>query len=140
MPYTHQSCAHDGGVRYIHVKVLERNVVVRIWPLEQSLKDYKVVPRQETALRDVRDAKESSELPAADTRQVALRRDRIDELFTVQEPATEPRSTRVQSRSGKENETSKRERTFRRRRGPLRSYRTSAASALFLIPARAQHF
>lgn len=104
MPYTHQPCAHNGDVRYIHVKILECNVVVRIWPLEQSLKDHKVVPRQETALRDIRDAKEGGELPAANTRQVALGRDRIDELFTVQEPANRgPRA--FHSRFGDERRT-----------------------------------
>jgi hypothetical protein len=71
----------------VHVKVLKCNVVVRVWPLEQGLKDHKVVPRQATALRGVRDAKEGGELRAADARQVALGRDRTDKLFTVQEPA-----------------------------------------------------
>jgi hypothetical protein len=67
---------------------LECDVVIRVWSLEQSLKDHKVVPRQEPALRDVCDAKESSELRTTDTRQVALGRDSIDELFTVQKPGT----------------------------------------------------
>jgi len=67
----------------LHVEVLERDVVVRVWPLEQGLKDHKVVPRQETALRNVRDAKESGVLRTTDTRQVALGRDCVDKLFAV---------------------------------------------------------
>ena len=91
----------------IHVKVLERDVVIRVWSLEQSLKDHKVVPRQEPALRDVCDAKKSSELRTTDTRQVALGSDSIDELFTVQKPGTQQQrrhrvfSQKVQARQKK---------------------------------------
>lgn len=76
----------NGVCARIHVKVLECDVVIRVRSLEHSLKDYKVVPRQEPAFPGVRDAKESGELPTTYTRQVALRSDGIDELFTVQKP------------------------------------------------------
>jgi hypothetical protein len=91
-------CAERRRAR-IHIKVLECNIVVCIWSLEQSLKDHKVVPRQEMALRNVRDAKEGCELPAANARQVAFGRDSINELFTIQEPKTTPRSLAVSNKN-----------------------------------------
>ena len=94
-------CAEQGACARIHVKVLERDVVIRVWSLEQGLKDHKVVPRHEPALRDVCDAKQSSELRTANTRQVALGRDSIDELFTVQKPGPTPRSIEVRTRKEK---------------------------------------
>lgn len=125
-------CAEQQGRARIHVKVLERDVVIRVWSLEQGLKDHKVVPRHEPALRDVRDAKESGELRTADTRQVAFGRDSVDELFTVQKPGG------VQSRFVNKDKKP-RIRTFHRQRGILRSRQRSAASALSLILARARH-
>ena len=74
------------GCARIHVKVLECDVVIRVRSLEQSLKDHKVIPRQEPAFPSVRDAKEGGELSTTYTRQVALGRDSVDELFTVQKP------------------------------------------------------
>jgi hypothetical protein len=71
----------------IHVEVLERYVVVGIWPLEQSLKDHKVVPRHETAFRDICDAKENGKLRTADARQVTLGCDCVNELVAIQKSA-----------------------------------------------------
>lgn len=130
-------CPEEQGC--IHVKVLECDVVIRVRSLEQGLKDHKVVPRQEPALRDVRDTKESGELRTADTRQVVLGRDSIDELFTVQKPGTTT-PPRFHSIKGSEKKTKLNDvRTFRRQRGILRSSQRSAASALSLILARARH-
>jgi hypothetical protein len=122
-------------VRRVHVKVLERDVVVRVRSLEQSLKDHKVVPRHEPALRDVRDAKEGGELRTADARQVALGRDSIDELFTVQKPGREQTNDEVREQENGQEEL----RTFHRRRGILRSRQRSAASASSLTLVRAPH-
>lgn len=129
-------CAELG---LIHVKVMECDVIIRVRSLEQSLKDHKVVPRRESALRSVRDAKESSELRTPNARQVALGRDSIDELFTVQKPlgtnARVPKKNQIEVFWNKKL----RIRTFHRRRGILRSRQRSAANASSLILARAPH-
>jgi hypothetical protein len=67
---------------------LERYVVVGVWPLEQGLKDHKVIPGQETAFRDIRDPEENCKLRTADTRQVALGCDCVNELVAIQKSAT----------------------------------------------------
>ena len=91
---------------------MERDVVIRVWSLEQGLKDHKIIPRHEPALRDIRDAKESGELRTADARQVALGRDSVDELFTVQKPGGRSIEVRKQGQETKNTHFSPSTRDF----------------------------
>jgi hypothetical protein len=47
---------------YVHVKVLESNPIIRIWPFEHSLEHDKLVPRHETTTGAICNAEENSKL------------------------------------------------------------------------------
>lgn len=71
----------------VHIKILESYPVVCIWPLQNSLKHHKVIPRDETAFCGVRNAEEGRKLGSSNLgAQIGLGRDRVDELLGAQVP------------------------------------------------------
>lgn len=76
---------HAAGV-HVHVEILESNPVVGIGPLEDSLKDHKVVPGDEPLFCAVRNTEERGELSTSYFGQIRLWRDRVHELVDVKKP------------------------------------------------------
>jgi hypothetical protein len=111
-----------------HVKVLERNPVIRIGAFERRLEHEEVVPRYEPTPILVGDAEEDGPLGASNLK-VALRRNCADERIRVKVPAGASRPGCSQLRHlTRRKITRHRERTCCRQ-FPSRASRTSDANA-----------
>lgn len=71
----------------VHIKILERYPVVRVRSLQDGLKHNEVIPRDESTLRRVGNAKQRRELRTTYFGQVSLGRDGIYELVGVEVPS-----------------------------------------------------
>jgi len=70
----------------VHIEILKGHPIVRIRSFQQSLEYRKVRPRHQAPFGGISDAKQNSELRAADFRQVSHWCNCIDKVIRVQEP------------------------------------------------------